>query len=390
MKIHIAIVSDQTLANLIPILMDPPDRVCLICSDAMDGRGLASRFIKLLEKESLKVETKLHAPISDIGAIRKYAVMLREDILSQYSGAEIILNATGGTKLMALAFVDVFRDIADKIIYTDTSHRRIEVFPNPSGNALSPVQMRNVLDVPHYLEAQGFCYLNARSDNADWQQKVASRKAICKYLADKVQTTQMQTLIGKMNFLADRALSHKASELTNAIQPFEPVPRGEWASFLTELNKAGLVYWRKGDRFIRFASAEAALFLRGGWLEEYAWHAARNNSISDIRCSVQVCVYNLPDLLNEFDLLACHANELLIIECKTLAFNGLNDNQIAYKIDSLGNHVRGLFGETWLLSARMPTDTLIERARLARIRIIGPDKLNQLPSFMNEWVAGRK
>jgi hypothetical protein len=356
----------------------------------MDGRGLASRFIKLLEKESLKVETKLHAPISDIGAIRKYAVMLREDILSQYSGAEIILNATGGTKLMALAFVDVFRDIADKIIYTDTSHRRIEVFPNPSGNALSPVQMRNVLDVPHYLEAQGFCYLNARSDNADWQQKVASRKAICKYLADKVQTTQMQTLIGKMNFLADRALSHKASELTNAIQPFEPVPRGEWASFLTELNKAGLVYWRKGDRFIRFASAEAALFLRGGWLEEYAWHAARNNSISDIRCSVQVCVYNLPDLLNEFDLLACHANELLIIECKTLAFNGLNDNQIAYKIDSLGNHVRGLFGETWLLSARMPTDTLIERARLARIRIIGPDKLNQLPSFMNEWVAGRK
>ena len=52
-------------------------------------------------------------------------------------------------------------------------------------------------------------------------------------------------------------------------------------------------------------------------------------------------------------LLDPKTNQLLVIECKTLRFReGENDNEIAYRIDSLGKAARGLFGETWLLSAR--------------------------------------
>ena len=60
-------------------------------------------------------------------------------------------------------------------------------------------------------------------------------------------------------------------------------------------------------------------------------------------------------------------------------------NAIAYKLDSLGEDVRGLFGRTWLLSAREPTETLIARARRARIRLVPPTQLQQLRDLVREW-----
>ena len=58
---------------------------------------------------------------------------------------------------------------------------------------------------------------------------------------------------------------------------------------------------------------------------------------------------------------------------------------IAYKLDSLGEDVRGLFGRTWLLSAREPTETLIARARRARIRLVPPAQLQQLRDLVRKW-----
>ena len=106
----------------------------------------------------------------------------------------------------------------------------------------------------------------------------------------------------------------------------------------------------------------------------------------DARCKVEVTAADAPQVRNEFEVLACHSNELLVMECKTLRYAEENESAIAYKIDSLGHQVRGLFGETWLLSAREPTPTLLERARQARIRIIGPEQLPQLHLAIREWM----
>jgi hypothetical protein len=50
--------------------------------------------------------------------------------------------------------------------------------------------------------------------------------------------------------------------------------------------------------------------------------------------------------------------------------------------------VRGLFGDTWLLSARKPSDVLTERVRRARIRLIGPEDLAHLREIVHAWLAG--
>ena len=50
MKIHIVIVSEQTLANLIPILIDRPDKVLVVTSDDMKTRKLDNRLISVLKR----------------------------------------------------------------------------------------------------------------------------------------------------------------------------------------------------------------------------------------------------------------------------------------------------------------------------------------------------
>jgi hypothetical protein len=132
--------------------------------------------------------------------------------------------------------------------------------------------------------------------------------------------------------------------------------------------------WTPGSEYLRFTDLDAAHFARGGWLEEYAYHVVHDAGVHDARLGVTGVWDDAQAMANEFDVLACHGNE--------------TDNAIAYKLDSLGEDARGLFGRTWLLSARAPTDTLIARARRARIRLIGPAELQDLRALVRAWKAG--
>lgn len=391
MKIQIVIVSEQSLANLIPALMDRPDKVYLVCSEEMAKRGCEKRLAALLKREAIAVEIKNDVPDVGLKRIHEFALDLVTEINEANPGAEIVLNATGGTKLMAMGFVDMLRGEVNRIIYTDTAHRRIETLPDRKTPATDPEPMRDVLNVPKYLAAQGFRFSSAVSDDPDWREQAAARKAACKYLGRN--SSSIQTFIGAINALADKALEKvpgmDEERLRAPRQSFQNKPLGEWAKALAELAKARLIDWRDGEVEIEFADVAAAQFLRGGWLEEYAWHIVKDEQVCDTRMSVKGTWENTQKSGNEFDVLACHGNQLLFIECKTLRFHDGNDSDIAYKVDSLSQDARGLFGETWLLSARTPSDTLCERARQARFELIGPADLPRLRERVQTWKKGR-
>jgi hypothetical protein len=93
---------------------------------------------------------------------------------------------------------------------------------------------------------------------------------------------------------------------------------------------------------------------------------------------------------NEFDVLACDRNRMLFIECKTLrCTDGENDNEVAYRVDSLGKDVRGFFGETWVMTAQEPTRVLADRATQAGFRLIGPRLLASLSLWVKVWKEGQ-
>lgn len=204
MKIHIAIVSDQILACLIPALMERPDKVVLAASPDMIERGLVKRLANSLKRAGLSYETLDSAPDVGMRLIHEYATILRDRLVEEHADAEIVLNATGGTKPMMLGFVEVFRGIASRIIYTDTRHRRIESLPNENAPIPDPEPMRDVLDVAAYLAVQGLQVVRTASDPAEFQEKMQARKPAAKYLAKNAP--RLESFIRTMNALADKAL----------------------------------------------------------------------------------------------------------------------------------------------------------------------------------------
>jgi len=394
MIVHVVLVSDQILQNLIPILMERPDRVVFVITDLMARRRVDQRLANQLRETGIEITRCKHCPDAGFSQIKAFADQVTDALLSTSAEPEIVLNATGGNKLIALGFVEAFRGIASRILYTDTAHRRIEYLDSAAGAAdippPEPTLMHNVLDVPGYLRAQGFQFRRAASDSVEWLEGAAARKAACKFIGKRIANAHLQSFIGNMNALADKALARlpdsKEERLAAPVQSFSYPPRGIWREAMGALSDARLLDWDHGSEYFRFADLAAAHFLRGGWLEEYAYHVVKDDGVHDTRLGVEGTWDNEQAMANEFDVLACQMNQLLFIECKTLNYEKRqNDNEIAYKLDSLGEDVRGLFGSTWLLSAREPTETLSARARRARIRLVPPSELQDLRKLVREW-----
>lgn len=386
MLIEVALVSEQTLANLIPALHERPDRVLLVASAEMASRGLAARQARLLGEHGIATKIVAGSPDAELARIHEFAFELLAGIKFDYPDASIVLNATGGNKLMMLGFVEVFRADA-RVIYVDTQHRRIETLPPPRGTVGPPQPMRDVLDVPGYLRAQGFLYAGARSDRPDELQGVATRKAAAKHLG--INAHRLGSFLGALNTLARRAMDAPGEQLLNPEQRFESVHSSEWREALSALNRAGVLKWFGADD-VAFQSLEAARFCGGGWLEEYVWHIVKDAHPFDSRWSVHGTWEGGSEARNEFDVLAVHGNRLLFVECKTLRLGteADKDADILYKLDSLGRSARGLFGASWLVAAREPTPQMHERAREQRIRIVGPEQLPRLREQVLAWMVG--
>lgn len=383
MKIHVCLVSDQTLANLIPALMERPDRVVLVASAEMIRRGQDLRLAQALSGYGIPTETVGDVPDVSLNIIRGYAEALRDALAESAPSATVTLNATGGTKLMMLGFVEAFRQGGMRTIYADTAHRRIEEI----GGA--DIGMENVLDVPAYLTAQGIHIDRIDSDDEARCARAEQRAELTRFIGTHV--VKLQGAIKILNGILSRAVEKDpATREERFVKPEFELKQGAWGHFkkLLALGDAlGLLEWNKETQSGRFIDLEAARYFKGIWLEEYAWLCARDSAPFDVRMGVHR-VGTHHEEVNEFDLLATHENQLLYVECKTANYQWQlgKANQDAYKIDSLSRLTRGLFGQTWLLSAIEPPQELLDRVRELRIRVLGPQEISCLASHIAQWM----
>ncbi len=384
MHIHICTVSDQILPNLIPALMDRPDQVVLLASERM--REQAHHLRRVLKDYHIDAEIEDGAPDSGLEGIYEFALQLREKIQARHPGASITVNTTGGTKLMSLGLVEFFRGIAQRMIYTDTAHRVIESLPGSGGAPAAVQPMEDVLDVKQYLKAQQFQPTRIRSDQTQWLANVNTRKSMCKKLG--ARAAEIDHFIGILNKAAAQAMDDRGENLVQPEQTLPMVPHGEWEELLIEMDTRDLLAWKRGTKSVTFKDVENTRFLSGGWLEEYVWHILKDNGVFDVRLGVEGNWLRGKGSKNEFDVLATKTNRLLYVECKTLTHREEADSVLGYKVDSLGQDLRGLFGVTWLVTARIPTPNLLDRARQSRFEVIGPQELPTLKERVLAWIGG--
>jgi cell division protein FtsB len=373
--------------------MDKPDKVILVATKTMMDNGMVKRFQDILKTHAIKHQLYEAMPSTNMPDIYEYALTTSENIQNEHSGAELILNATCGTKLMSQGFIEVMEDDA-KIIYTDTQHNKLEYL----GKNKKSIKLKSVLNIEDYFQANGAKYHQSLNDKENFEKDIAARKAITKYIAQNSEI--LQSLIRNLNGLvhgsvkekgALRKINRREYELSRPTQYLKKQPQGERQELLKMLTKNKFIKWKNGEKSkeITFLGINKALYIAGGWLEEYVYHIVKDEKPDHVKSGVKISWMQSTKTHNELDLVAVHNNRMLIIECKTSTFGGLlkeKDANILYKIDSLGEDLKGLYGKVWLVSAQNTKPEMRDRAKDRNIKIIETSNLKNLRQEIKNWM----
>lgn len=186
----------------------------------------AARLTEILEDNRIAVQRFDGAPDVDLPKLEEFAL----EVVSRLepSADHLVLNLTGGTKLMAIGFFQVLRSEVHRCIYTDTAHGRMELLPISAARA-SPQPLASVLEVPTYLLAQGFRARHIASGEPDGLQGLRDRKPVAKQLGRSA--SDLGGFIGALNVLASAAMD--GEQLSQPEQSFRETPRGGWVKALT-------------------------------------------------------------------------------------------------------------------------------------------------------------
>lgn len=278
----------------------------------------------------------------------------------EFGDHNYVLNLTGGTKPMIIAFYDFFRNLGATIYYlTGKKFEYIKVFPAIGNRKLS---LTTKISLDEYFKAYGF---NTRYSTLV-RDKLSAIKIKEYFVANDMDRMQLQ--ISKIREKRGKKLDFRNDlSLQNFIDEIGFVPK-----------EAGVL------------AKEETKYLSGDWFEEFVYYSIKDElgiEDSDIATGMQIEKQNTP---NELDIAFIHENKLFIIECKTSILesqirpDGKSKErnllpEVIYKSDALRNKF-GIFAKTFILTLdeikdinNVPKDRFkasFDRAELSRISIL--------------------
>jgi len=382
----INLVSEQAAPSLIPALatgLGVTD-VVLLASQAMTRQARRLDRVFQIRKIPCRVWP---------GAVPAYDAkgmegLCREVLASIPAESRVILNATGGTKLMSLAALTAFRDAGREVVYVDTQNGLLHFLHDPG---LKPENLDPCLSIGDYLVTHGFII---RGRRGSWRSGKAlpTRKNSTKLLAR--HCPGLSRFLSLFNSLGVQSLARhcKDSPWPRSVKLTRQIRRaGRQRELIESFEEEGLVAVRQ-DR-VEFAGPEEAFYLSGGWLEEHAFVSACESGAQEAAMSVEVDWDTREDygVSNEFDCLAIWNNRMFVIECKTANLaggkaGGQKAGQMLYKLESLRSKVAGVFGKGAVVTAKRPEPTALSRARANGLEVFGPEEVSDLASAIGAWM----
>ena len=380
-NILINLVSEQPIPNLIPALDSrfQISEVILLVTETM--RPQAKRLQRVCKRHQLpcRIWPDTVLPF-DPQRMEEICFALME---SFPEGQSLILNATGGTKVMALAAANLFGHLErGDVIYVDSAQGLIHnLYPSKE----KAWHLEPVLGVSDYLTSYG---MHPKKPVKRWLKGAAlpTLAASARILAENAP--HLDGFFGTMNFAGSGVLdTSRDKERWPRIMPLEhPFPTGRFSEkILPVLEREELV--RVDKSLVTFSNEAAARYLSGGWLEEYTFAQAAAAGADEVVLSQVVEWESSGEKIvkNEFDCLLIKDNRLFLIECKTLRF-AEKGSDILYKLDSLTESSAGVYGRGALVSARRPDDFMQSRAAARKHRLFGPEELKNLAKALRQWL----
>ena len=379
---HICLVSEQTLPNYLGAIVPDafPKKVHLVVTSRMKER--ADILQKALEARGCGVEQY------GLAEPRPDAVMEVLDRIYEKTGADVAVNVTGGTKVMALTAVE-WASIQDKppfLFYVDTDSRQILQI----GGQMGKCEMATALSVADILYA-GAGHKVIKNKNTPLNKE--ERDGVDALLGLFLKNTEALKL-----FNACAANAKKSSY--RVLLPFNP-PK----EFLEALDIAKTLEKLDftADK-ISYPTENALEWCNGVWLEDYVkktlYQMKADKLIDDWGSGVEIDYRNplshtkKGDSKNELDGVFTCRNRLFLIECKTINLerkpnsskpeNTLED--AIYKLDSLNKTLGGALSRKMLVSVFKPRLQDIQRCEDLNINLLYGSDLLKLEDKLKSWI----
>ena len=380
--IHINLVSHQLLPNIITSLSYPDcDGVVIVLGDKkMTAKADALKAI--YEDNNVKVidtvtsEGDSHDYLSQLNC----AKLIKEKLTKFYADATIMLNLTGGTKPMALAYSDVFRELDNcHRLYTDTTNKCIRLM-----NELNvTIPFHSVMDLKSYLKAYDF--------------RITAQQSLTKLHANSQLTKRLAKRLCGPDLNAVAILNKFASEARDQWQTknqSSPLPMQNNRVFSSQLKELLEDYDNGAVKLTRdtieFTTNQSAVYFGGIWLEEYVALCAIDADVGVVGMGVNGVWGDTHGrsnkVKNEFDLLLLHHNQLLVIECKTSKFDESGvGQQVINKLDVLTKKLSGGFSKSLVVSVNRLPDAAAERAKQYGIAFCVGSEITKITDKIKHW-----
>lgn len=363
-KILISLVSDQTIPNVrfIKEYKEDVSDFLFVSTQKMEKKGCRDWIVKTAAISNTSVIiVDEYNPQTIISA-------LDEINLEQYD--KIIVNLTGGTKIMSLTIYEYFREEGADIFYV-TGHNDdyIKLFPGKNKNIK---QFKTTLSLHEYLLAYGFEITQTEPCGIEYK--------MMKNWYNKYINGEFSNHVDALNIL--RLKRGKTFDCSNS----EPV-----LSFLKSID---------------FIPANGKLSknevkaLTGEWLEEYVGASLMDELKLTSENILIGSLITKNGISNEMDVMFYYNSQFYVIECKTSIINTvsywkqqiLKDGTIkydeytknesilgetVYKSDYLKNRF-GLFAKSYIFTLSKKeevSENQIKRAILSGIKLIDQDML---------------
>jgi hypothetical protein len=378
--IHVCLVSEQTIPNILSIHHFKPDKVVFFTTQKMEGQKRTDSIINTLKLYGLDYsKPERHDKVLVDQDCLDDCELKFSEIANRYCNDDVVVNLTGGTKIMVIGAYNSFKHIAKRMIYTPIPKNEfITVFPKDE-SCKSPITYDLKLSVEGYVTAYGVRVKN--SERIERLKSLAlSKNDLCKWMVANYKA------IEDILFELYKSLHEHRSDKSFRLKMDYVLRREEQREFLKRL---GIINGKIDKTFLK----DEMRFLTGDWLSDYCYNEIASLSVDD--CVTGIELVSPKDISNEFDVMFTKGNALYIVECKSLSSKEDKYQDFLYKISALQQDF-GLRVKGFMISTTRDILTkdggikphIIKRAKQCTTEVIHPDEIANVKTFIKNHVEG--
>jgi hypothetical protein len=286
-------------------------------------------------------------------------------ILREYKGDEVILNFTGGTKLMSIIAFSLFSVEKRQCIYIDSEHWVKRAFSQLRPEVPAPLSATMRFDA--YVRLSG----HRVKRTGQWDIDRKERMRISGYLL-RYHRFVCDVLVKAAKRETGRKVARSYTEVAGGA---EFVKKEGTVTLTVPARKECPAFQ------CTVSPPHAAKYLTGGWFEEVvAEDLTKAAMFNDIQSNVEIAWRKGTDLQhampkNEIDVVCMQGAIPLLVECKT----GAVGQDHVYKLKSLRDVLGGKYSRAMLVSYYPVGPEIMEKAEDASIDIV---LYKKLPEYM--------